>query len=259
MKIASWNVNSIRSRLPRLLEYLATAQPDALCLQELKCTDEAFPKAEIEAAGYRAAFVGQPTYNGVAILARDEPQDVQRGLQDGVEDPQARLIAATVGGVRVVSIYGPNGQGVGSAAYTYKLEWYWRLKRFLEIHRPASGLVAICGDYNVAPEDRDVYSPKLWEGRTMTTPAERERFAALLELGLVDSFRIHHAGTALYSWWDYRAGCFARNFGLRIDHVLLSRDLAARCTAAGIDRDLRKGKAPSDHAPVWAECSLAPS
>lgn len=254
MKIASWNVNSIRSRLPRLLEYLAGERPDALCLQELKCTDDAFPRSEVEAAGYRAAFVGQPTYNGVAILAREEPQDVQRGLQDGVDDPQARLVGATVGGVRVFSVYAPNGQAAGSAAYAYKLEWYRRLERFLEAHRPASGLFAVCGDFNVAPEDRDVYSPKLFEGRTLATPAERERFAALLAAGLADSLRIHRPEAGLYSWWDYRAGCFARNFGLRIDHVLLSQGLASRCTAAGIHRDFRKGKAPSDHAPVWAEC-----
>jgi len=262
MKIASWNVNSIRSRLPRLLEYLAAAQPDALCLQELKCADEAFPRAEVEAAGYRAVFHGQPTYNGVAILARgeEEPPDVQRGLQDGVEDPQARLIGATVRGVRLYSVYAPNGQAVGSAAYAYKLEWYGRLLRFLERHRPASGLLAVGGDFNVAPEDRDVYSPALWQGRTMATDAERERFAGLLSDGrLVDSFRLHHAEPGRYSWWDYRAGCFPRNFGLRIDHLLLSAELAGRCTGAGIDRDFRKGKTPSDHAPVWAELSGAPS
>lgn len=253
MRIASWNVNSIRSRLDRVLEYLRATRPDVLCLQELKCTEEKFPAEELLAEGYRSAAYGQKTYNGVALLAREEIGEVSRGLQDGVEDPQSRLIAGTVGGVRVFSVYAPNGQAVGSEAFAYKLEWFWRLQRYLRGQLPADGRFVVCGDFNVAPEDRDVFDPAAWEGQTMTSGPEREAFAGLLGLGLADSFRLHHPEAGRFSWWDYRLLCFPKNMGLRIDHVLVSRALAARCRATGIDRDFRKGKRPSDHAPVWAE------
>lgn len=253
MRIASWNVNSIRSRLDRVIEYLRATRPDVLCLQELKCTEEQFPTAELLAEGYRSAAYGQKTYNGVAVLARAEIGDVTRGLADGVEDPQSRLIGATVGGVRIFSVYAPNGQAVGSEAFQYKLEWFWRLRRFLASRLPAEDRFVLCGDFNVAPEDRDVFDPIAWEGQTMTSAPEREAFRGLLELGLADSFRLHHAETGRYSWWDYRLLCFPKNMGLRIDHVLVSTALAPRCRAADIDRDFRKGKRPSDHAPVWTE------
>lgn len=256
VKIASWNVNSVRSRVDRIVEYLQNAQPDVLCLQELKCTEETFPSAPIAAAGYHSLVFGQKTYNGVAILTREEPVEVLRGLQDGVEDPQSRMLAATVRGVRIFAAYAPNGQAVGSAAYAYKLEWFWRLRRFLEGQRPVSGLWAVCGDFNIAPEDRDVFDPLAWEGRTMASQPERDAFRGLLDMGLVDSFRLHVAEPNRFSWWDYRLLCFPKNMGLRIDHVLLSTVLASRCRAAGIDRDFRKGKRPSDHAPVWAIVDL---
>ncbi|MHB8878858.1 MAG: exodeoxyribonuclease III [Myxococcaceae bacterium] len=253
MKIATWNVNSIRARLPRVLGWLGTAQPDVLCVQELKCVDGAFPFEELEAAGYRAAVFGQKTYNGVAILARGELSGVVRGLEDGVDDPQARVVAATVGGVRVVSVYAPNGQSVGSEAYGYKLEFYRRLRGYLDrLHRPDEQLV-VCGDFNVAPEPRDVHDPAKWEGQVLYSLPEREAHATLCAFGLVDTFRKHHEEAGRYSWWDYRMLGFPKNLGLRIDHVLATAPLAGLCTSAEIDREARKGPQPSDHAPVGAE------
>jgi exodeoxyribonuclease-3 len=253
VRIASWNVNSVRARLDRLVDYLAAHQPDVLCLQETKCQDAQFPHAAIEAAGYRAAHHGQRAYNGVAILARQPLEDPQPGLQDGVDDPQARLIAATVGGVRVVSVYAPNGQRVGAEAYAYKLAWYGRLRRYLDRrHAPAERLV-LAGDFNVAPEDRDVHDPAGWAGGVLVSGPERRALRDLCGFGLVDTFRQHHREAGRYSWWDYRALAFPRDAGLRIDLVLATRLLAARCTAADIDREARKGPQPSDHTPVWAE------
>ncbi len=255
MKIATWNVNSIRARLPRVLAWLEAARPDAACLQELKCTDEAFPRAEIEAAGYRAAVFGQKTYNGVALLARTEPTDVVRGLDDGVEDPQSRVLAGTVAGVRVVCVYAPNGQEVGAPAYGYKLDWFRRLRGYLDRrHRPEEKLV-VCGDFNIAPEARDVYNPAALEGQVLCSQPERDALANLCAFGLADTFRKHHAEAGLYSWWDYRMLGFPKNHGLRIDHLLATPPMLAACTAAGIDREARKGKQPSDHAPVTADFS----
>ncbi len=253
MRIASWNVNSIRARLDRLVGYLAARQPDVLCLQETKCRDAQFPYAALAAAGYRAVHHGQKTYNGVAILARQPIEDPQSGMQDGVADPQSRVIAATVTGVRVISVYVPNGQRVGADAYVYKLEWYGRLRRYLDSrHVPAERLV-LTGDFNVAPEERDVDDPAGWEGSVLVSEPERRALRELCGFGLVDTFRQHHQEAGRYSWWDYRNLAFPRNAGLRIDHVFATRPLAARCTAADIDREARKGKQPSDHAPVWAE------
>ena len=253
MRIASWNVNSIRARLDRLVDYLAARRPDVLCLQETKCRDEQFPYAAIEGAGYRAAHHGQPTYNGVAILARHPIEDPQPGLQDDADDPQARAIAATVGGVRVVCVYAPNGQAVGADAYAYKLAWYGRLRRYLDRrHAPAEPLV-LTGDFNVAPEERDVHDPAGWAGGVLVSAPERAALRDLCDFGLVDTFRQHHQEGGRYSWWDYRSLAFPRNAGLRIDHLLATPPLAARCTAADIDREARKGRQPSDHAPVWAE------
>jgi exodeoxyribonuclease III len=252
MRLFSWNINSIRARLDRLLAWLEATRPDVLCLQELKCTDEQFPAMELQAAGYTCAWYGQKTYNGVAILARGPLADVQRGLPDGADD-QARVIAATVDGVRVHSIYAPNGQAVGSAAYEYKLAWYGRLRRYLDEQYQADDALVLCGDFNVAPEPRDVWDPVLWEGNTLFSEPEREALRHLCQFGLVDTFRLHHPEPGRYSWWDYQQLAFPYNHGLRIDHVLATPPLAARCVDAGIDREARKGKRPSDHAPVWAE------
>jgi exodeoxyribonuclease III len=253
MKIAAWNVNSIRARLDRLVEWLKSAQPDVVCLQELKCTDAEFPREAVLAAGYHAAVHGQKTYNGVAILARTPPQDVVSGLSDGVEDTHARVIAATVDGVRVVSVYAPNGQQVDSPAYVYKLEFYARLRRYLDTRHKADEPLALCGDWNVAPEDIDVWDPAMWEGQTLFTPKEKAAWRELCAFGLTDTFRSLHPAEKKFSWWDYRMLAFPKNQGVRIDHVLATEPLVRRLAAADVDRDARKGKQPSDHAPVWAE------
>lgn len=251
MKIATWNVNSIRARQPRLLNWLAKHQPDVVCLQELKVTDEAFPFDAVHQAGYEAAVCGQKTYNGVAILARAALSDVVRGFNDGVDDPQARLIAATVKGIRIISAYIPNGAEVGSDKYAYKQQWLERLQAYLsagDLTKP----LALCGDFNIAPELRDVAFPERWEGSVLFNPQMRDQFQRILQLGLTDTVRLHHAEAGLYSWWDYRQLSFPRNDGLRLDHILVTRPLAERCIGAMIDRDERKGDKASDHAPVIA-------
>jgi exodeoxyribonuclease III len=249
--IACWNVNSINSRLSRAVEFLKRHQPDVLCLQELKCIDEKFPAAAFEAIGYHAAVFGQKTYNGVAIIAKEPIEKVQRGFQDGVEDPAARFIAGTVGKIRIVSVYVPNGQAVGTAAYQYKLEWVGRLRRYLNSCDFASDLV-VAGDFNVAPEPRDVHDPAAWEGQVLTSEPERAALREVVELGLEDTFRLHHEQPGAYSWWDYRQLAFPFNKGLRIDLILATPHLAKRCVSANIDRDERKGEKPSDHAPCLA-------
>ncbi|MBI3183378.1 MAG: exodeoxyribonuclease III [Myxococcales bacterium] len=254
MKIATWNCNSVRARQTRLLEWLAKARPEVLCLQELKCVEEDFPWAELRQAGYHAACNGQRTYNGVGILSLEEPTEVLRGMDDGVDDGQARLIAANVAGVRIVSAYAPNGQAVGSPAYDYKLEWYGRLRRHLDLrHRPERPLV-LCGDFNVAAEPIDVYDPAQWDGQTMFTEPERAALRHLLGFGLTDTFRKLHPGEpGRFSWWDYRMLAFPKNRGLRIDYLFATAPMADRCQGADIDREARKGAKPSDHAPVWAD------
>ena len=251
MKIASWNVNSLKVRLPHLLDWLAEQQPDVLCLQETKLEDDNFPRAEIEAAGYQAAFSGQKTYNGVALLAREPPRDVIYG-NPRFPDEQKRLIAGTVGDVRIVCAYIPNGQAVGSDKYDYKLRWLDALTGWLADETAAHPNLALCGDYNIAPDDRDVHDPNAWAGQILCSEPERSAFQRLLGLGLEDSFRLFTQPEKTFSWWDYRMLGFQKNLGLRIDHVLLSSALARRCTAAGIDRAPRKRERPSDHAPVWA-------
>jgi len=252
MNIATWNVNSIRARLDRAVAWLASRQPDVVCLQELKVVDDAFPVEAIRAAGYHAAFHGQKTYNGVAILSRAEPTDVACGLDDGVDDPQARLIAATIDGVRVLSAYVPNGSEVGTDKYAYKLEWLARLRRYLDRTLDPAAPVALCGDFNVARSDDEVASPELWTNSVLCHPTVREALEAVRQWGFDDVFRTHHPDGGVYSWWDYRAGAFHRNEGLRIDHIFATAPLATRCTAAEVDRDERKGAKPSDHAPVVA-------
>jgi len=251
MKVASWNVNSLKVRLPQLLEWLADRQPDVVCLQETKTEDSAFPRAEIEAAGYAVAFSGQKTYNGVAILSR-------HGLADVVcenprfPDPQKRLIAATIGDLRIVCAYVPNGQEVGSDKYDYKLAWLAALECWLAELLAAHPRLIVTGDFNIAPDDRDVHNPKAWEGKILCSTPERDAFQRLLGLGLKDSFRLFEQPEKSFSWWDYRMLGFQKNLGLRIDHLLLSDALVPHCTASTIDRDMRKRERPSDHAPVLA-------
>ena len=254
MKIASWNINSLRKRQDRLFAWLENTKPDIVCLQETKCPDEQFPVLALQAAGYHAAYHGEKSNNGVAILSKTESRDVRSSLCDEVVDPQARVIAATIDNVRVFSIYAPNGQAVGSPAYQYKLNWYQRLRDCLAKEKAVD--LAVCGDFNVAPEDVDVHDPDLWRGAIMCSEEEREAFRTLCEIGLRDTFRLHHKEGEKFSWWDYRMLSFPKNRGLRIDAILASESLAAKCTAAGIDREMRKGKEPSDHAPVWAEFEM---
>lgn len=252
MKLAAWNVNSLNVRLPHLLDWLKAASPDVVCLQETKLEDAKFPVEAINDAGYNAVWDGQKTYNGVAILSKTRAEDVVKGIP-GYADEQRRVIAATIDGVRVVSVYVPNGQAVDSDKYRYKLEWLSALTRHLKSELARFPECAILGDYNIAPEDRDVHDPKRWEGQVLVSKAERDAFGTVLALGLQDSFRLFPQAEGSFSWWDYRMNAFARKFGLRIDHVLLSAPLAARCVASGITVEPRTWERPSDHAPVWAE------
>jgi exodeoxyribonuclease-3 len=252
MKIATWNVNSVRARLDRLVAWLGREQPDIVCLQELKVADAAFPRAELEAAGWHAAIIGQKTYNGVGVLARTMPEDVRIGMTDGGDDSEARLISARVGGVRVISAYIPNGKYVGSDTWPYKLEWLKRLRAYLDRSCDKGEDLALCGDFNIAPEDRDVARPDEWRGSTLFHEELSGLLGELIAWGLVDTIRLHHTGEGPYTWWDYRMLGFAKGNGLRIDHILATAPLAARCTAAYVARDERKGKLPSDHAPVVA-------
>jgi len=252
MKLATWNVNSLKVRLPHLVDWLAAAQPDVMCLQETKLEDGKFPQAEIEATGFRAAWAGQKTYNGVALLARTAPLDVVTALP-GLVDEQKRVLAATVGDTRVVCLYAPNGQAVGSDKYAYKLRWYEALCAWLAAERARHPHLALLGDLNIAPEDRDVHDPKAWEGQVHCSAPERAAFRALLALGLKDAFRLFEQPEKSFSWWDYRMLGFRRNAGLRIDHILLSEALATQCRSCTIDKAPRKLERPSDHAPVVAE------
>ncbi|HMM55612.1 MAG TPA: exodeoxyribonuclease III [Candidatus Desulfobacillus sp.] len=252
MKLATWNVNSLKVRLPQVLDWLAARQPDILCLQETKLEDKVFPAAELEAAGWRSAFAGQKTYNGVAILSRQPIEDRLAGIP-GFDDPQQRLIAATVAGTRVVCAYFPNGQSVGSDKYAYKLEWIAALTRWLEAELARHPRLALLGDYNIAPEPRDVHDPAAWEGQVLFSEPERAAFRALLALGLRDAFRLFEQPEKVFTWWDYRMMAFRRNMGLRIDHILLSPALAAECAACTVDKEARRAERPSDHAPVVAE------
>ena len=256
VKLATWNVNSVRAREERLLRWLASSRPDIVCLQELKVTEEAFPFEPLRAAGYHAAVHGQRTYNGVAILSREEPSEVERGFGDGGDESQARLVAARVGAVQVVCAYVPNGGEVGSEKWAYKLDWLRRLRAWLDRRFQRSDLVAVAGDFNVAPEPRDVCDPPAWETTVLFHPETKRALSEVTGWGLVDAFRLHHEGPGLYSWWDYRRLAFPRNLGLRIDHVFLSEPLARKCTGASIERNERKGKQPSDHAPVVVELEV---
>ncbi|MDX1374150.1 MAG: exodeoxyribonuclease III [Burkholderiales bacterium] len=252
MKLATWNVNSLKVRLPQLLDWLGAARPDVVCLQETKLEDYKFPLAELAATGVRAAFAGQKTYNGVAVLARGDPQDLATEIP-GFADPQKRVLAATLGDTRVVCLYAPNGQAVGSDKYDYKLRWYGALRAWLEKELARHPRLAVLGDLNIAPEDRDVHDPAAWAGQIHCSEPERAAFRALLALGLKDAFRLFEQPEKIFSWWDYRMMAFRRNAGLRIDHILLSDTLAAHCSSCTIDKATRKLERPSDHAPVIAE------
>lgn len=252
MKIATWNVNSLRVRLPHLLDWLAANSPDAICLQETKCEDATFPAAELRAAGYCSVHHGQRTYNGVAILTRIDSADICRGIPQ-FADEQSRVIAADVDGVRIVSVYVPNGQAVGSEKYLYKLRWLEALTAWLAAELAARPRLAVLGDFNVAPEERDVHDPAAWAGQVLFSEPERAALRGLFSLGLADSFRLFEQPEKSFSWWDYRMGAFRRNMGLRIDHVLLSPQLAKSCRACTIDVAPRKLERPSDHAPVVCE------
>lgn len=252
MKIASWNVNSLTVRLPQVLDWLASAQPDILALQEIKMLDAKFPMAELAAAGYQAVCSGQKTYNGVAILSRQTALDMQTDLP-ALQDPQRRILAATIGGVRVLNLYVPNGQSVGSDKYLYKLDWLQKVTHYVQEQLARYPHMVVLGDFNVAPEDRDVHDPALWEGQVLCSVPERDAFRGLLQAGLCDTFRLFHQAQGLFSWWDYRMAGFRRNHGLRIDHVLASPALCKLCSASYIDKTPRAWERPSDHTPVVAE------
>lgn len=252
MKLATWNVNSLKVRLPHVLDWLQSAGPDVLCLQETKMEDKVFPAAALQEAGYQVAFSGQKTYNGVAILSRQPMVDVVTALP-GLQDEQKRLLAATIDGVRIVCVYIPNGQSLDSEKYPYKLSWLAALTDFLRAEMAQYPRLALLGDYNIAPEDRDVHDPAAWAGQVLVSEPERAAFAGFLALGLKDAFRLFEQEDKAFSWWDYRMNAFRRNLGLRIDHILLSEALAGGCTACAIDKAPRKLERPSDHTPVWAE------
>lgn len=252
MKIATWNVNSLNVRLPHVLDWLASEQPDVLCLQETKQEDSKFPYEALAAAGYPAIHNGQKTYNGVAILSRHPMTDVHYNIPD-FADEQRRVIAATIEGVRVVCAYIPNGQAVDSDKYQYKLGWLQAFTAWLKTEMQQYPKLALLGDYNIAPEDKDCHDPAAWVGQVLVSEPERAAFQALIQLGLHDSFRLFDQDEGQFSWWDYRMAGFRRNLGMRIDHILVSDALKPHCTSSHIDKAPRKLERPSDHTPVVLE------
>ncbi len=258
MKLATWNVNSLRVRLPQVLDWLAQVRPDILALQETKLQDPDFPAAAIADAGYQAVFAGQKTYNGVALLSRLPATEVVTDLP-GLADPQRRVLGASIGALRVLNLYVPNGASLDSDKYVYKLEWLDKLHAYVAGQLQRCPLLAIVGDFNIAPEDRDVHDPKEWEGSVLVSEPERTALRRLLELGLCDTFRRFDQPEASFSWWDYRAAAFRRNRGLRIDLILASGTLCERCSACRVDKDPRRLAQPSDHTPVVAEFTDIPS
>ena len=254
MKIATWNVNSLNVRLPHVLEWLAAQQPDVLVLQEIKQVTEAFPAGEIAEAGYQSIANGQKTYNGVAIISRNQADDSVLEFPD-FDDPQRRVLAATIDGVRVVDLYIPNGSEVGSEKYAYKLAWLDTLHGFLSDEMSRHEKLVVLGDFNIAPADADVHDPEKWGDAILCSPAERQALQGLLDLGLTDVFRNFEHPEKTFSWWDYRAAGFRRNAGLRIDLILTSDVMTKACTSSYVDREPRAWERPSDHAPVVAEFS----
>jgi exodeoxyribonuclease-3 len=252
VKLATWNINSIRARNDRLFAWLEKERPDVLCLQETKVEDAAFPVDALAKAGYQVATFGQRSYNGVAILSTQPLADVTRGFGDGEDDGDARVIAATAHGVRIVCVYVVNGQELTSDRYPYKLAWLRRLRAMLDRTAKPDQPLVVCGDMNVAPDDRDVWSPEKWREQIHCSTPEREALAYVLGFGLTDVFRKHHGDEKVYSWWDYRGVAFFKDQGLRIDHIFATKSVADRCTSCTIDRSARKGQDASDHAPVIA-------
>ena len=252
MKLATWNVNSLKVRLPQVLDWLAANPIEVLCLQETKQQDADFPEDELQAAGYHSVFIGQRTYNGVAILSREKASDVQTGIP-GFEDEQKRVIAATFGDLRVVCVYIPNGQSIDSDKYQYKLGWLRALHDWLKQELVRYPKLVLLGDYNIAPEDRDVHDPAAWVGNVLVSEPERDAFRALQALGLKDSYRLFEQPEKTFSWWDYRMMAYRRNMGMRIDHILISEPLVPQCKSCVIDKAPRKLERPSDHTPVVVE------
>ncbi len=253
MKVATWNVNSIAVRLPHVLQWIADNQPDAVCLQETKTVDQKFPLADFQNVGYDAAFVGQPSYNGVAILSKHPINNVQLNFPDDQPDAPKRLVAATINGVRIVNTYIPNGTELWSDPFKFKLDWLQRLRTFFDRTCDKTEDVLLCGDFNVAPDERDVYDARAWEGKLHFSKPERAALEHVRKWGFVDAFRLFHQEAGLYSWWNYREGAFFKDNGLRIDHIWISNSLAARCRGCWIDKTPRGWERPSDHTPVVAE------
>lgn len=252
LKIATWNVNSIKIRLSHLLQWISEQQPDILAIQETKTLNENFPIGEINAAGYQVICSGQKTYNGVAILSKIPAKEVITDIPN-LEDPQRRILAATYSDIRVLNLYVPNGESVDSEKYHYKLNWLEKMKAYAQQQLQEHRYVMMLGDFNIAPEDRDVHNPTVWEGHVLVSVKEREALSALMDIGFHDSFRLFHQETGHYSWWDYRQLAFRRNHGLRIDHVLINDALREKCVACTIDKEPRRWERPSDHVPVMAE------
>lgn len=249
MKIATWNVNSIKVRLPQVLQWLADHQPDILALQETKTIDENFPKADIEAAGYHVIFSGQKAYNGVAIITRKKAENITADIPDLI-DPQRRILAANIGDWRIINLYVPNGENIFSEKYQYKLQWLNKIQNYIQQQMSEHKNLIVLGDFNIAPEERDVYDPARWQGQVLFSDPEKTAFQNLLSIGLKDSFRLFEQVPASFSWWDYRMASFQRNLGLRIDHILISENLTKKCVSCLIDKEPRKLTQPSDHAPV---------
>lgn len=252
LKLASWNVNSLKIRLDQVLMWMDSSCTDVLALQETKVLDEHFPVSSFTEKGYHVVFSGQKTYNGVAVISRYPLSDVLMGIPE-LDDPQRRILVATVAGVRLINLYVPNGSDLTSDKYHYKLDWLEKITPFIQQQLTLYSKVAVVGDFNIAPEDRDVHDPAEWEGSVLVSPPEREAFRQLVDFGLYDSFRNFVQDERSFSWWDYRAAAFRRNRGLRIDHILLSKELNDLCKQSVIDKEPRKAERPSDHAPIWVE------
>ena len=249
MMIATWNVNSLKVRLPQLLSWLEAKKPAIVCLQETKCPDEAFPAAALQEAGYHAAFIGQKTYNGVAILSREVMTAIHTN-PPFLNEVGKRVIAATVQDLRIVSVYAPNGQSLDSEKYLYKLEWYKYFTDWIKTELERFPSLVLAGDFNIAPDDRDVYDPKAWAGQVLVSDKEREAFQRLINIGVHDALRLLTDEGGIYTWWDYRQGAFWRNWGLRIDHILVSDTLKTKVQTIEVDRKARGAKKTSDHAPL---------
>lgn len=256
MLLATWNVNSINARLSHIQEFLSNYEPDILCMQETKVVDEKFPRDAFTDQGYEIEIYGEKSYNGVAIASKQAMTSIVKGFREEIAAGSRRLIAATIGDVKVLNVYIPNGQAVGSEKYHYKLEWLCALKKHIEENYSVDDHLLICGDFNIAPEDIDVYSAEQWDGKIMASPEEREHLQHIKEWGFVDVFRQHQNEPGLFTWWDYQAGAFRRNMGFRIDHIWTTESLAEKCSAVMIAKEMRKLEKPSDHAPVLAEFDI---